>query len=159
MVLPAITAVAFLAALLLGSSLLWFYRGPILTHLGKLGMTLLVLGLAGVLGFFGMIVLVQVLSMDNPKGPFALPVTVDEDGVTPEYRDLSLPKGYRAVLLVSSDRKVEVRFGDMSRVVRPGSPRLQGERIAFATRHDVRFKFFDARTDERLDTVRIEVDD
>jgi hypothetical protein len=46
MVLSAVTAVAFLAALLIGSSLLWFYRGPILAHLGKPGMTLLVLGLA-----------------------------------------------------------------------------------------------------------------
>ena len=124
---------------------------------------ILALALAGWLGFvgifFGAIVLVRVLSMDNPKGPFALTVTVDEAGVTPEYRDLSFPKGDRAVLLVSSDRKVEVRFGDMSRVVCPGSPRLRGERIAFTTRHDVRFEFFDARTDERLDTVRIDVDD
>ena len=125
----------------------------------KIILTLAFAGVLVVLGFFGMIVLVSVLRMDNPKGPLTLPVTVDEDGVTPEYRDLSFPKGDRAVLLVSSDRKVEVRFGDMSRVVRPGSPRLRGERIAFATRHDVRFKFFDARTDERLDTVRIEVDD
>jgi hypothetical protein len=154
-----VTAVVFLAALLIGSSLLWFYRGSILTHLGKLGMTLLVVGLASVVGFFGMIVLVYVLSMDNPKGPFALTLTVDEDGVTPEYRDLSFPKGDRAVLLVSSDRKVEVRFGDTSRVVRPGSPPGGGARIAFAARHDVRFEFFDARTEERLDTVRIEVDD
>jgi predicted benzoate:H+ symporter BenE len=48
MVLSAVTAVAFLAALLIGSSLLWFYRGPILAHLGKPGMALLVLGLAGI---------------------------------------------------------------------------------------------------------------
>ena len=158
MVPLAVTAVVFLAALLIGSSLLWFYRGPILTHLGKLGMTLLVLGLAGVLGFLGLNVLLFVLRTDDPKGPLVLPVTVDENGVTPEYRDLSFPKGARAVLLVSCDRKVEVRFGDMSRVVRPGSP-PEGARIAFAARHDVRIEFFDTRTDERLDTVRIEVDD
>jgi hypothetical protein len=42
----ALTAAAFLAAPLIGSSLVWFYRGPILAHLGKLGMTLLVLGLS-----------------------------------------------------------------------------------------------------------------
>jgi hypothetical protein len=42
----AVTAVAHLAALLIGGSLLWYYRGPILTHLGKLGMALLVFGLA-----------------------------------------------------------------------------------------------------------------
>jgi hypothetical protein len=52
MVLWAITAVAFLAALLIGSSLLWFYRHPILTQLGKPGMTLLVLGLVGIFLFF-----------------------------------------------------------------------------------------------------------
>ena len=46
MVPLAVTGVVFLAALLIGSSLLWFYRGPILAHLGKPGMTLLVLGLA-----------------------------------------------------------------------------------------------------------------
>jgi hypothetical protein len=48
-ILMAITAVVFLAALaalLVGCALLWFYRGPTLAHLGKLGMTLLVLGLA-----------------------------------------------------------------------------------------------------------------
>ena len=41
-------AVVFLglAALLIGCALLWFYRSPILAHLGKPGMTLLVLGLA-----------------------------------------------------------------------------------------------------------------
>jgi len=42
----AVTAVAHLAALVIGGSLLWFYRSPILTHLGKLGMALLVFGLA-----------------------------------------------------------------------------------------------------------------
>jgi predicted benzoate:H+ symporter BenE len=47
MVLFVVTAVAFLAALLVGSSLLWFYRGPILAQLGKPGMALLVLGLVG----------------------------------------------------------------------------------------------------------------
>src|SRR5215211_3169455 len=146
MVLLDVTAVVFLAALLIGSSLLWFYRGPILTHLGKLGMTLLVLGLAGVLGFLALNVLVFVLRMDDPEGPLVLPLTVDEDGVTPEYRNFSLPKGERAVLLVSSDRKVEVRFGDMSRVVRPSSPPPDGARISFAARHDERFAFFDART-------------
>jgi hypothetical protein len=52
MVLSVVTAVAFLAALLIGSSLLWFYRHPILAHLGKLGMTLLVLSLAGFFLFF-----------------------------------------------------------------------------------------------------------
>ncbi len=103
-----------------------------------------------------MIVLVYVLSMNNPKGPFVLPVTVDQDGVTPEYRNLSFPKGERAVLLVSSDRKVEVRFGDKFCFVRLGSPPRGGARIAFAARHDERFEFFDARTEERLDTVRIE---
>src|SRR5215218_4178503 len=41
-----VTAVVHLAALLTGGSLLWFYRRPILTHLGKLGMALLVFGLA-----------------------------------------------------------------------------------------------------------------
>jgi hypothetical protein len=46
MVLLAVAAVAFLATLLIGSSLLWFYRGPIRAHLGKPGMALLVLGLA-----------------------------------------------------------------------------------------------------------------
>jgi predicted benzoate:H+ symporter BenE len=56
MVLSAVTAVAFLAALLIGFYLLWFYRRPILAHLGKPGMTLLVLVLAS---FF----LVFVLSM------------------------------------------------------------------------------------------------
>ena len=45
-ILMAVTYVVSLAALLIGYSLLWFYRGPILTHLGKLGMTLLVLGLS-----------------------------------------------------------------------------------------------------------------
>jgi hypothetical protein len=52
MVLWAVTAVAFLAALLVGSSLLWFYRRSILAHLGRLGMTLLVLSLAGFFLFF-----------------------------------------------------------------------------------------------------------
>jgi hypothetical protein len=42
----AVTAVVFLVALFIGCSLLWFYRRPLLVHLGKLGMTLLVLGLA-----------------------------------------------------------------------------------------------------------------
>ncbi len=42
----ALTAVAHLAAFLIGGTLLWFYRRPILTHLGRLGMTLLVLGVA-----------------------------------------------------------------------------------------------------------------
>jgi hypothetical protein len=42
----AVTAVAHLAAFLIGGTLLWFYRRPILTHLGRLGMTLLVLGVA-----------------------------------------------------------------------------------------------------------------
>ena len=42
----AVTAVAYLAAFLIGGALLWFYRRPILTHLGRLGMTLLVLGVA-----------------------------------------------------------------------------------------------------------------
>ena len=45
MVLFVVTAVAFLAALLIGSSLLWSYRRPILAHLGESGMALLVLGL------------------------------------------------------------------------------------------------------------------
>lgn len=45
-ILMAVTYVVSVAALLIGYSLLWFYRGPILTHLGKLGMTLLVLGLS-----------------------------------------------------------------------------------------------------------------
>ncbi len=48
MVLFAVTTVAFLAALLIGASLLWFYRRPILAQLGMLGMALLVLGPAGV---------------------------------------------------------------------------------------------------------------
>ncbi len=52
MVLSAATAVAFLAALLISSSLLWVYRRLILAHLGKLGMTLLVLSLAGFFLFF-----------------------------------------------------------------------------------------------------------
>lgn len=120
---------------------------------------ILTLAVAGWLGFLGMNVLVFVLRMDDPKGPFILPLTVDKDGVTPEYRNVSLPKGDRAVLLVSSDRKVEVRFRGMSRVARPGSPPRGGARIAFAARHDERFEFFDAPTDERLDTVRIEVDE
>ncbi len=54
-ILMAIIAVGFLAALAalhIGCALLWFYRGPILAHLGKLGMTLLVLGLAGYFLFF-----------------------------------------------------------------------------------------------------------
>ncbi len=42
----AMTAVGQLAGVLIGWALLWFYRRPILAHLGKLGMTLLVLGLA-----------------------------------------------------------------------------------------------------------------
>jgi hypothetical protein len=45
-VLPFVALVAYLAVLLIWSSLLWFYRRPILTHLGKLGMALLVLGVA-----------------------------------------------------------------------------------------------------------------
>jgi predicted benzoate:H+ symporter BenE len=47
-------AVVFLglAALLIGCALLWFYRLPILAHLGKPGMTLLVVGLAGFFLFF-----------------------------------------------------------------------------------------------------------
>jgi hypothetical protein len=45
-ILMAVIAVILLTAPLIGYSLLWFYRGPILTHLGKLGMTLLVLGLS-----------------------------------------------------------------------------------------------------------------
>ncbi len=45
-ILMAVTAVVSLAALLVGYSLLWFYRRPMLAYLGKLGMTLLVVGLS-----------------------------------------------------------------------------------------------------------------
>jgi len=45
MVFFVVITVAFLVGLLIGSSLLWFYRRPILAHLGKPGLALLVLGL------------------------------------------------------------------------------------------------------------------
>jgi hypothetical protein len=118
------------------------------------------LAFAGVLLFLGLNVLVFVLRMDDPDSPLMLPLTIDKDGVTPtEFRNLSLPKGERAVLLVSSDRKVGVRSRDLSRAVRPGSPPEGGARIAFTVRQDKRFEFFDARTDERLDTVSVELEE
>ena len=46
-VLPFVVLVAFVSVLLIWSSVLWFYRRPIVAHLGKPGMALLVLGLAG----------------------------------------------------------------------------------------------------------------
>ncbi len=112
------------------------------------------------LGFIGLNVLVFVMRMDDPHSPFIVPLTVDEDGVKPtEFRNISLPKGKRAALLVSSDRKVEVRSRDLSRVVRPGSPPEGGARIDFTVHQDERFEFFDARTNERLGTVSVEIDE
>jgi hypothetical protein len=122
------------------------------------------LAFAGVLLFLGLNDLVFVLRMDDPDSPLMLPLTIDKDGVTPtEFRNLSLPFPCRRVsgrsCWLSSDRKVGVRSRDLSRAVRPGSPPEGGARIAFTVRQDKRFEFFDARTDERLDTVSVELEE
>jgi hypothetical protein len=48
----AFTAIGHLAVVLIGCALIWVYRRDILAHLGKVGMTLLVLGLALLFLFF-----------------------------------------------------------------------------------------------------------